>query len=1208
MVVKNKISKKKVKKISLRKSKTNKTTTKRSKKKSRKVSKKKIKQNIKKSYRKKNIRRSSTKKKKVKKTTQKKKKIRVVNKKYLKKLRISRAKSKRKRGLRVYTKKRRQKGGSAQKGRTLKKGISAESSRRQREDHQIKIRKSKKDEGVHKRRMAAMAAARLSQAQEIVSTWDLNPTLADFSIKLLVLYYGDILLHPVDTKQFGNPKGISPLLTSVSLVLQLLALQTYIRYFDPVHFNNDTFNQRWLFIVLFDYLLDHIHDFAKGPRNITTLKHSDILVDKLKKRRPETDQVFVFGLPYIDNFLKGLEAARGIQTPDSSSITWEMIYLPSIKLFHEKCFKTIMIPNENDVLNFIINQVCEGDMSVEQIDSKNILVGRNSLRKYLVSLRKNMSEFVAGDEGIKSFIKDFIKTINNQYFSKLEPFKEHIIKDESINIGGLLGLFTRALKIPIKDGGVLQEVFPNVIDPGSGSLSNVIAQMLKVGPHTVRTSIKGVPNQFITLRSYKPITLYYIKIEIKPTNSTEIIRVYYKDGNRLIPLGILDDSALSVDNVFVAYDYYIELVGGGESTPRSATGSLGVLYNLVWRLFDDDVPENVVIAILLDLKKGGDWLQVDFATMNNKGFETEDRECMAYAILVSCAVVFRYNYSSNGLLGAIKKIFTKIKERATVGAQVGGDGKRSLKRGITKRDARRRRQDAVNSIREKKYAVSLRNRRIDSLNAAPASPAGAKAVVQPPSFAQRELYFLPPAHAPARILTDSVQSQPLSPLEILVNELDNFSTGEIEYYGDYSDLIEELYDDDVMKEIRNYLLAIPPDINTDFGLIELEQMFSGVVRVFPEFVQEGGLRLEGITERPGYITSAQKILTNLINPSSFGSGLQIMCPYTRMELIITQELINTLGEIPKKIKLLQHKVPGVFLATISSYMDELINKVVGNMREVALNSAVTAVIEKDYRDIIKIYETLKKIVSNITSFTYLDAQPLRGVVPPGILEWQKDLALAAKSGLAPPQPPPVATLKGFLKTFKPFHKTALKNEKIIRKIMEDYEKLARILTLPQNETLMRIQDMRNKNGIYITTLQEIKEGVKIILVTQYETIERLNESIIQEATIDIMYGMHGNATRSEKKIINAYTLALQQFPAGRNFPNVVEMHNWIKRNFPDASKAAIKSVLQKIPSFKKYKFAETARGSTKVRDGFNELVLVKKEIKKIEQIAKFIES
>ena len=114
MVVKNKISKKKVKKISLRKSKTNKTTTKRSKKKSRKVSKKKIKQNIKKSYRKKKIRRSSTKKKKVKKTTQKKKKVRVVNKKYLKKLRISRVKSKRKRGLRVYTKKRRQK--NKQKG------------------------------------------------------------------------------------------------------------------------------------------------------------------------------------------------------------------------------------------------------------------------------------------------------------------------------------------------------------------------------------------------------------------------------------------------------------------------------------------------------------------------------------------------------------------------------------------------------------------------------------------------------------------------------------------------------------------------------------------------------------------------------------------------------------------------------------------------------------------------------------------------------------------------------------------------------------------------------------------------------------------------------------------------------------------------------------------------------------------------------------
>ena len=117
--------------------------------------------------------------------------------------------------------------------------------------------------------------------------------------------------------------------------------------------------------------MDHIHDFAKGPRNITTLSHSDILVDKLKKRRPETDQVFVFGLPYIDNFL-----ARQTLSPDSSSITWNMLYVfPDIEAFHGKCFKTIMIPNENDVLNFIINQVCEGDMSVEHIDSKkNILV------------------------------------------------------------------------------------------------------------------------------------------------------------------------------------------------------------------------------------------------------------------------------------------------------------------------------------------------------------------------------------------------------------------------------------------------------------------------------------------------------------------------------------------------------------------------------------------------------------------------------------------------------------------------------------------------------------------------------------------------------------------------------------------------------------------------------------------------------------------
>ena len=1157
MVAKNKKSKKKVKKISLRKSRRK--TSKKSKKKSRKVSKKKIKQNLKKSYRKKKIRRSSTKKKKVKKV----KKVRVINKKKLKKLRVSRVKSKRKRGLRVYTKKRRQKG-------------------------------------------AALTATQA--ASTIVNNWvpPLPAYEVTFSRQLLELYYGDILPKMSTATlatQFGNPNGIPdaspPILSNAwSPVLRLLALQTYIRYFDPVHFNNDTFNQRWLFIVLFDYLLDHIHDFAKGPRNITTLSHSDILVDKLKKRRPETDQVFVFGLPYIDNFLKSLDP-MGIQTPDSSSITWEMIYLPSIKLFHEKCFKTIMIPNENDVLNFIINQVCEGDMSVEQIDSKNILVGRHSLGKYLVSLRKNMSEFVAGDEGIKSFIKDFIKTINNQYFSKLEPFKERIIKDESINIGGLLGLFTRALKIPIRKGGVLQEVFPNVIDPGSGSLSNVIAQM-KMFPDTdtVRTSIKGVPDQFITLRSYKPITLYYIKIEIQPTNSTEIIRVSYKDGSSLLPLGILDDSALSVDNVFVAYDYYIELVGGGESTPRSATGSLGMLYNLVWNLFYKNEPENVVIAILLDLKKGGDWLQVDFATMNNKGFETEDRECMAYAILVSCAVVFRYNYSSNGLLGAIKKIFTKIKERATVGAQVGG----------------------MVMAQQQQQA------------AAPQSDPGMYKTQRP--TAQRKLSF------------GSAQSQPLSPVEILVNELDNFSTGEIEYYGDYSDLIEELYDDDVMEKIRNHLLANLPDINTDFGLIELEKMFSGVVqdqirRVFPEIVQEGGLRFEGITERSEYITSAQKILNNLINPSSFGSGLQIMCPYTRMELIITPELIKTLGEIPKKIKLLQSKVPGVFLTTISNYMNQLIGIVVGQMSGAALDSEIDPVIEKEYRRIIKIYEALKKIVSNITSFTDLDAQPIPRdrVVPPGILQWQESLALAADQGSAPPQPPPVATLKVFLKKFKPFHKTALKNKKIIRKIIEDYEKLELILTLPPNgDTTIpsdrALKDLRvksegglreqfkkgidvllDKNSKYITTLREIQKGVSQHRDHLYKTIESLNESIIQEATIDIMHGARGSwSGRSEEKIIKAYELAIKQFPVGFEPSYGRAEQTWINENFPRvaayASKAAIKSVLQKIPSFKKYKFAATARaaGSTKVRDGFNELVLVKKEIKKIEKIAKFIES
>jgi hypothetical protein len=373
--------------------------------------------------------------------------------------------------------------------------------------------------------------------------------------------------------------------------------------------------------------------------------------------------------------------------------------------------------------------------------------------------------------------------------------------------------------------------------------------------------------------------------------------------------------------------------------------------------------------------------------------------------------------------------------------------------------------------------------------------------------------------------------------------------------------------------------------------------------------------------------SVYKILNNLINPSSFGSGLQIMCPYTRMELIVTQELINTLGEIPKKIKLLEPGM-GDFLTNIYHYMNELINIVVAEMRR-GVDDYAHEDIEKEYRRIIKIYETLKKIVSNIKSFTDLDEQQRRDAE-----QYLQHLQQA------PPPPPP--TLKGFLKTFKPFHKTALKNKKIIRKIMEDYEKLERILT-PNGYTIGNLEHLKElqgksadtltlnfrqgidglelKNNTYITTLQGIQQEVGRQQRAAYKKIERLNESIIQEATIDIMHGEEqrfvgrGSAPgRSEQKIIKAYMLALKQFPVGFEPSYGVAEQTWINANFPNvavhASKAAIKSVLQKIPSFKKYKFAATARaaGSTKVRDGFNELVLVKKEIKKIEKIAKFIES
>ena len=1102
MVVKNKISKKKVKKISLRKSRRN--TSKKSKKKSRKVSKKK----------------------------------KVINKKYFKKMRISQKKSKRRNGLRVYTKKNRQT--NKQKG------------------------------GASPAPLTAAAAA-----EQIVSQWRLNEQLEVFSKELLELYYGDIL-PSIDPKQFGNPIGgagigaaIFPLPTPVpSLVLQLLALQTYIRYFDPVHFNNDTFNKRWLFIVLFDYLLDHIHDFAKGPRN-TTFPNSDILVDKLKKKRPETDQVFVFGLPYIDNFL-----AMQTLSPDSSSITWNMLYtvLPSIQEFHEKCFKTIMIPNENDVLNFIINQVCEGDMSVEHIDSKNIMseVIKTGLQTILKRSKQDMT----------SFTKLLIDTINNQYFSKLEPFKDFIIKDESINIGGLLGVFTRALKIPIKDGGVLQEVFPNVIDPGSGSLNNVLEQISIHGLDSVRTSIKGV-DQYITLRSYKPITLYYIKIEIKPPTTPPlmpVIQVSYKNRTplgallgTLTRLGTLDDSGLSVDNVFAAYDHYIDIVAAVSPLRVANPGSsLEVLYNLVSRLYVEDVDENVVIAILLDLKKGGDWLQVDFATMNNKGFKTEDRECVAYAILVNCAVVFRYNYSSNGLLGAIKNLFTKkIKANTQLlikinkFIQLGGEtvvkNMQRVKIGITAPGARKRRAKKIARVRSSQRKENISKHR------------------RAPNFIN-EFTF----------------------------NIDNFSTGEIEYYEDYSSLMEELYDKEI-GDIANQLYASAiagdaPEIEFEERILraEIESKSEEDEEMETDLEQFGGLRLENITSKMNNLPNIlQKILQGKPS-SSFDTGLQIMCPHSRMKLQITEELINNLGKIPQKILLLQNKIPSLRFDAIYQYMGSLISTNITNMQilkkkidEIGAepNPFKLQEVEQEYRRIIKIYEYLKKIVSNIQSMLTLPVPNAgRSAVPFSIIADFSTLDLEdLKTYL---NNIIIEQRKILFKSFKKELDIVLKNKKIIEKLIEDCQHLVTSIEKDPEGVVAKSQLVHILNDIYASqainktrmeNMKTIQSDFRTLRSKLYEELDRINREIIIKAYEDIS-GENGliqkvGPTRSEIKIIKLYTSALEQL---------------------SDTDAAIKLVLQKIPNFKKYNVNRKPRGE------FKYLVMLKKYIKKIEQIAKFI--
>ena len=358
--------------------------------------------------------------------------------------------------------------------------------------------------------------------------------------------------------------------------------------------------------------------------------------------------------------------------------------------------------------------------------------------------------------------------------------------------------------------------------------------------------------------------------------------------------------------------------------------------------------------------------------------------------------------------------------------------------------------------------------------------------------------------------------------------------------------------------------------------------------------QFGGLIFENITSiRNNLSNILQKILQG--KPSSFGTGLQIMCPHSRMKLQITQELINNLANIPQKIALLQNKIPLFSIDTIYQYMRSLIATNITNM-SVLKNSQAPTPLEQEYRRIIKIYESLKKIVSNIQIMGQGPWAPSTfPITDEDFSEFPID-ADADFSNLYLQELKRylnniIEKCKIFFKTFKKELDIVLKNKKNIEKIIEDYQHLVTSIEKDPagvadpagvvNSLREAIYTSQAINKANLENMKTIQSGFTTLRSNLYDELDRINSAIIIKANEDISSLMKTpNPTRSERKIIAVYTSTMEQLS--------------------DDTDAAIKLVLQKIPNFKKYNVNRTSRQE------FEYLVMLKKYIKKIEKIAKFI--
>ena len=670
--------------------------------------------------------------------------------------------------------------------------------------------------------------SRLIFMDEIADAWwpsaagppgNLDTIMYMFTIELLDLYYGDIIDRKLATiaaaggtaatakddfkLEFGvllGPKNyINSLISDVGaggavvtspeviINIKLLALQTYIRYYDKDDATG-TFEKRWIYIALLDYLVDHIHDF-KGPRPLgkKRIKYSEGLVDILKDRGlKDSDEVFVLGLPYIEDFIKRCEGARAknetvifsfckfnaggsvqtvIGTPSAviarlvalriipsihiKTILWNDLFTLKIgaaeafgrlRAFFLLCLNR-QTPDENIVLNWIEDNIeREGNTYKAHWSIDEDAIAASSL----------------ADDAVWTTITTKIE----KTFKRFKSFDDGMAQDERINISGLLGDIFRAVDIKEPYGIVLTGL-PNVIDSGTISAKVVKYQSSEistapsgVGRHLVykmNFPIKGVPGNWISKRSIKPIVLRYIKIDITTKAQTDalpsaggaaapgwlksgkLIQVYWVYDNKSDNLGYIDDSNLNVNNIFEGNKFLTMLsnIPPSKSDLKrkvfaefsiAAAGllspSLKVIKNIVWNMFQvGGMMDKTIRAVLMDLKKIGDWLQVDYSYYKNIGFRTEDRLCVAYALLCNVATVNRYNYDKDVHKGAFMNLASDAFEHArtlhddlamplAAGITVfGGDGR--WQRGGRRRPPQNSATSVVGSAAEMLAAQSL---------------------------------------------------------------------------------------------------------------------------------------------------------------------------------------------------------------------------------------------------------------------------------------------------------------------------------------------------------------------------------------------------------------------------------------------------------------------------------------------------------------------